>query len=125
MAGFSLIEVLVSLLLLMVLLFSVDAMEVTALRDNRSAYFFGVGVNQINNMTEFLQTLGNKSGLSEQVALWNQDNSIVLPQGFGSVRGNYPNYKLEIFWGDIDHSRCQTLKIGFSGCLQTELVVSP
>lgn len=53
-AGFSLIEVLISLVLLSFLLLALAVTEVSSLKQAQSAYLFNVSVNQLMNMSEKL-----------------------------------------------------------------------
>ncbi len=118
--GFSLIEVLISLLLLSLILLGFDAMEIFALRENRAAYYFSVATNQLNTMLECLRALNSRDGLAQQIAIWNQQNQDVLPNGIGVVVGSYPMYTVTIYWGEIQHS-CEKMRLGESGCLNEEV----
>src|SRR5579862_5833322 len=98
--GFSLIEVLISLFLLALILLGFDAMEIFALRNTRSAFYFNVATNQLQNMAERLRALTIHDDISQQERSWNLENQQVLPEGWGKVSGHYPTYTLTIFWGD-------------------------
>ena len=103
-SGFSLIEVLVSLLLLSFILLSFDAAEIVAFRKSRDAYYFSIAVNQLNAMKERLRVFKNHSGLEQQIELWNLQNQEVLPQGKGIVT----EQQIKINWGN---NACLTEKI--------------
>ncbi len=115
--GFSLIEVLISLMLLSLMLFGMDAMELMAVRDNRATYFFNVASNQAQDMAERLRVFAFAEDFRHSVAEWNQENQEVLPQGRGIITGAYPAYQITIFWGDEKPAQCQTIQLGPSGCL--------
>jgi Tfp pilus assembly protein PilV len=115
-AGFSLIEVLVSFFLLSLMLLGLDAMQITALRQAKTACYFSVATQQLNVMAERLDVLKD-SDPTEQLTRWNQQNQTVLPQGRGTLSGNYPQFLLSIFWGDKNIQKCNQNKIGQSGCL--------
>lgn len=97
-SGFSLIEVLISLLILSVILLGFDTMQVKALRENENAYLFTVAENQLNSMAERLYANGVLSGAV--IARWNEQNKLLLPHGKGSITGSYPNYTIALFWGE-------------------------
>ena len=92
----SLIEILVSLLILSLILLGFDAAEVYSFHKTEEAYFFNVAVNQLQEITERLTALGSYDGLDQQVALWNLHNQAVLPQGKGSIT---KSVQLKINWG--------------------------
>ncbi len=99
-AGFSLLEVLVSLLLLAFIILGFDAMEVYSLHSLRNSYYLNVATGQLNNMAERLRALSEYSGLEQQIQIWNKENQQVLPEGRGVVAGRYPFYKITLYWGD-------------------------
>lgn len=103
--GFSLIEVLISLLLLSIVLLGLDGMEIYALRENRDAYYFSQAENQLQSMIERLRVAGPYSDLNQQIKIWNQQNLAVLPQGKGYVKRNFPTYNVTIFWGEKTNKR--------------------
>ncbi len=116
-AGFSLIEVLVSLMLLSLALLGMDAMEIFALRENRSAYYFSLANAQMESITEHLRAIGLVDNASI-IRAWNKENSILLPQGVGVVQGQFPTYAATLFWGDPKTNECKITKKGNSGCLK-------
>lgn len=119
--GISLIEILISLLILSLMLFGLDVMQFTALREAKAAYYFSVAMQQLKNRIEQLNE-GEDS--KEQFLIWNQQNHEVLPQGRGEEKGYGLTYEVSIFWGD-DHRMqdCDEDKIGQSGCLH--VIVTP
>ncbi len=120
--GLSLMEVLVSLLLISLILFGLDAAALYAMKETKIAWFYSVAENQLNNAIERLVALKNNDGLEEQLNNWNRENKIVLPLGAGTITGSFPNYNIAIFWGKISH-RCQKQKLGSSGCLSEKIVL--
>lgn len=96
--GFTLIEILVSLTLFAFILLGFDAMQLSAWRMNQSAYFLSTATHQMQGMGQRLQALGENNGLDRQITDWNAENQLVLPQGYGIVSGNYPNYQIELRW---------------------------
>jgi hypothetical protein len=90
------------------------------LREAKAAYYFSAATNQLNNMLERLQVTKNDS-ISDQLQQWNQHNQVVLPNGRGIVSGEYPHFKLAIYWGEGNESSCEKDKVGQSGCLHIDM----
>lgn len=96
--GFSLIEVLISLLLFALILFSLDGLQFYSLKLAKTAYYSHVAVNQLNNLTERLKALQTEEGFMQEVLTWNEENRSVLPEGFGTVTGVFPEYSATLCW---------------------------
>ena len=118
--GFTLIEVLISLIMLSLILLGFDAMEIYSLRSIRATYYFHLATFQWISIAERLRSIGSRSGIEEQVAAWNEQNKQLLPQGIGSVTGSYPNYTVTIYWGGMT-AACQKIQLGQTGCLQQSI----
>lgn len=97
--GFSLIEILISLLILALILLGMNAMEMVTLNTIEQAFHFSTASQQIMNMTERLRALGSQGGLSQQITIWNKQNQRVLPLGRGEVSGVFPHYTVILRWG--------------------------
>lgn len=110
--GFSLLEVLVSLFLLSVVLLGLEGMQFFALREMRNAWLLSVAVNQINNMSERLRAYGQDVVIEDQVIIWNQEISQLLPKGRGDVMGQYPAYTISL---------CQQSQIKEEGCISQKI----
>lgn len=118
-SGFSLIEVLISLLILSLILLGFDAMEISALRLNREAYLFSVAENQLNSMIERL-----RAGAINEIEIWNQQNKELLPEGRGSVSGQYPEFLITLFWGEkTEKKNCEESQIGKLKCLKMHVQI--
>jgi|SRR6185312_2312438 len=115
--GFSLIEVLISLLLLSIVLFGLDAEQIYSIKTVQNAYFFSIGANQMNNAVERLIALRAHAGLDEQIMDWNKENAALLPDGFGAIIGSFPEYIVTLSWGNTSH-HCVKQQIGKIGCLR-------
>ncbi len=115
--GFSLIEVLISLLLLSIVLFGLDAEQFYSLKEVKNAYFFSIAANQMNNAVERLSVLREQAGLESQILSWNAENQTALPQGWGTITGHFPEYVVTLSWGDATHA-CVKQQIGRTGCLR-------
>ncbi len=115
--GMSLIEIMISLLLLSMLLLGLDAMQITVLKYVKNTYLFSVATQQVKQMAERL-TAAQEKNSDEQIIHWNQQNAEVLPHGRGMVEGYYPSYHITLFWGGSQDHTCDQNKIGRTGCLQ-------
>lgn len=115
--GTSLIEVMISLLLLSIFMLGLDAMQLTSLTQARNAYFYSVATQQLNQMAERLLAC-QEINCDEQAAIWNQQNAQVLPRGRGNISGHYPDYVITLFWGSYHSLSCEQNKIGQEGCIQ-------
>ena len=107
--GSSLVEVLISLFLLSLITVTCGGLYLVALREARSHYYFSVGLQQIKNMHALL-SVASTMDLVSAVERWNRQNIAVLPQGRGSVRGQYPHYTVSIYWGDEEKLPIKRLK---------------
>ncbi len=120
--GFTLIEVLISLILLSFILFGFDAMEIYGLRTIRSAYYFHAAAHQLISMTQRLRAMGQSISIKEEVDQWNLQNQQLLPAGVGYVEGSFPQYQLILYWGEKSHP-CQKIQLGQSGCIFLNLAL--
>ncbi len=120
--GFTLLEVLISLVLLSFILLGFDEMEIYSLRSTCAAYYFHLATEQLNSMIERLHTVGMRPSINEQIEIWNSQNKQLLPAGEGEVIGNYPNYTITVYWGDAPHI-CQEIHIGQSGCIKRSIIL--
>lgn len=118
--GFTLIEVLISLLLLSFILFGFEAMEIASTRSLHATYYFHVASNQVISMTERLRAIGSHSYLNEEVQIWNDQNKELLPKGEGTVTGHYPVYTVSIYWGN-KVGLCHQIQFGEDGCIELQV----
>lgn len=114
--GFSLIEVLISLLLISLILFGFEAGQLYAMRETQLMRLLSTAMNQMNNAEERLIALKKASGLQEQIMAWNAENERNLPSGFGTVSGMWPRYRVTVYWGNKSH-HCANNTAGISGCI--------
>jgi len=115
--GFTLIEVLLSLLLLTFVLLGFDQMALNAVRETKNAYFFDTATHQIQNLSERLIALSVNSGLEMEMNDWNTENKSALPGGHGVIEGSYPLYTMMLYWGGFK-GPCLQIKIGPVGCIK-------
>ena len=117
--GFSLTEVLVSLLLLSFALLGFEAMEVDSLKNIRSTYYAHAAVEQLHHMAEQLRSMHNDAEMEQIEEEWNLQNEQVLPEGKGEVSGLFPSYTITLFWGG--KKECTDNQLGKVGCLKEEI----
>lgn len=115
-SGASLIEVLVSLILLSMMLLSFDAIQLFAVQKAKSALYFSTANHQLDEMHERLKVL-NGEEVTEQFVIWNEHNQDVLPQGRGYISEQASKIILSLFWGGGNEEQCDQNKIGVSGCV--------
>lgn len=118
MLGLSLIEVLVSLVLLSLLFLGGEAIQYVALRDTKTAYYVSVANTQLNNMAERIK-VGFQQDIDNEVIKWNAQNDSLLPHGIGKIRREGSLYVLSLFWGkNHENDECYQNNIGPTGCLR-------
>lgn len=118
--GSSLIEVLISLLLISLILFALDGEQIYSLKEIKIAYFASLATNQINNAIERLTAIKMNDGFVEQYMQWNLENQQLLPSGSGTITGVFPNYLITVYWGNVSH-HCSKQIIGTSGCIRKKI----
>jgi Tfp pilus assembly protein PilV len=117
MKGFTFIEILISFMLLSLLLVSIDATQLTSLREAESTYDFSAAANQIQNLKSQLTDNINP----EILTAWNIQNAQVLPNGLGTFSSN----KITIYWGEHKTLACEKIQLGQSGCLFENIAALP
>lgn len=122
--GFSLIEVLISILIFSLIILSFDSMGLFALKENNEAYYFSVAQHQLFSMTERLRTIQSDSDLKHHLKIWNEQNNQVLPYGKGYVASNFPTYAVTIFWGaNTSRRTCPEVETGILKCLSLDVQI--
>jgi len=120
--GFSLLEVLISVVILAVGLLGIAALQVNMIRYNHSAQLRSIAIAQVSNMIDRMRAnyVGVKAGsynnisgtpaapnctvcTSSQTAQldthqWNSANALLLPAGQGTVISNGNQYTLTLRW---------------------------
>src|SRR3990167_4887679 len=95
----SLIEILVGLMLLSLALISGAMLSIHSLHTIQSAYYFTAADQQLTNMDKYLQDV---HGIISQhdIDRWNKKLAEQLPAGRGEAAGEYPHYRLIVYWGN-------------------------
>lgn len=83
MNGFSLIEVMVSLLLLSIGLLAIAGMQITGVKYTHEAYLRSVAATQLSNMMERLRANRSSTLRGRDFMRWNAINAQILPEGEG------------------------------------------
>lgn len=112
-SGFTLLEVLVSLILLSIMLLGLDAMNIASQRLAKSIWYGHLATLQIENMHEMLRA-GEGKLSEQQFQEWEAQNSALLPRGRGMVTGLS---SVSVFWGDKNQISCEKNIIAPVGCL--------
>ena len=134
--AFSLLEVLISVVVLAVGLLGIAGMQLNMIRYNHSAQMRSIAIAQVNNMIDRMRAnyAGVKAGqyntisgipaepncttcTAAQIAQkdahnWNTMNSKLLPSGQGMVVGNGNNYTVTLRW---DNNRTGATGLACSG----------
>ncbi len=116
MQGFSLLEVMISLILLSMTFLGLNTMQFYAFQQIQVNYLFAEAVNQVGNFSERLQWVHSADSVTEQFTRWNEENKRVLPNGLAEIEGFFPNYTLTLYWGHFKKP-CLKNTMGAAGCL--------
>jgi len=122
-SGFTLLEVVISLLLLAFVLLAADALDIFTLRQARALYYFQIAEIQTHNLYERLQMLNNIAPGAEhfsQISQWHEETHSLLPQGQGTLQGSYPHYRVAVYWGGTTAVQCQKTQVRTAGCLHQD-----
>ncbi|RUQ89032.1 type IV pilus modification protein PilV [Legionella septentrionalis] len=140
--GFSLLEVLVSVLVLAIGLLGIAALQLNMIRHNHSAQLRAVAVAQAGNMLDRMRAnykgvqagfYNNISGIpnapnctsctNSQIAArdaneWNHANAVLLPSGQGSVASHGNRFLITVRW---DNNRTGVTGTNCSGDPEVDL----
>lgn len=119
-AGFTLIEIMIGFLLLFIVLLGTDALQLMALHKTEDNYYLNIASQQIDSMSERLKIL-NDGQYDDQLSVWNEQNQIVLPGGYGQLSYGDSGMVLSIFWGSKEILNCKNMESGKTRCLQTKI----
>ncbi len=120
--GISFIEVLVSLLLISLVLLGADAMQIVLLQKSRELYFRSIAQHQLQSMAGQLSVLIKQAELTKSIADWNRVNAMLLPQGVGSVSGQFPVYEIDLVWNGATQADCHLKEKQNITCLSNEIL---
>lgn len=92
-SGNSLIEILISFLLLSTLLFGTSMLQWQGLYAAKQAFYVSVAMQQLQQLVNHMPMLTD-----ELIGRWSKENNQFLPAAKSEVSGYYPNYKASICW---------------------------
>lgn len=141
-AGFSLLEVLISIIVLTIGLLGVAALQGSSIRYNHSAQLRAIAIAQGHSMADRIKAnkAGAEAGAYNAVSgtpsqtsctactptqlaqydawKWNTVNASLLPSGQGTVTGNNNRYTITVRW---DGNRTGAAGLGCSGNKKVDL----
>lgn len=117
--GTTLVEILMSLLLLSLIMLGWEVMQTSALRTMKSAHYFSTAHQQLLTLAESIKA--NNGIFTKDFSAWQRQNKEVLPQGLGKISGQYPFFILSIRWGGKILSEGSNTEVGHARCLQLPL----
>lgn len=108
-AGYSLLEVLISLCILSFGLLGFAQAQLLALRNNQIAYLQSAAQARLLSLSEALQAchMANCSmtTMNNEVQVWNNYNSFILPKGQGYLTKNGFQQVITLYWQTADQNR--------------------
>ena len=96
-SGVTLIEILITLLIISVGLIALLAMTTHSLKATRYAFYSGVALQQAKSLAEYQVYLKHSTHL---LTTWNQDNQRLLPQGHGDLHSENGSDVITVNWYD-------------------------
>jgi prepilin-type N-terminal cleavage/methylation domain-containing protein len=120
--GFSLIEILLSLILLSIILLGFEAMAFSVNQTAQANYYFAVAENQMTNLYERIQTVHTQMQLTQQLTLWQRQNIKLLPHSVSEFMAHDKVYIAQLFWGK-KISACTHNQLGVSGCIRQQITL--
>ncbi|MBA3660670.1 MAG: prepilin-type N-terminal cleavage/methylation domain-containing protein [Gammaproteobacteria bacterium] len=117
--GLTLVEVLVSLILLTFIFIGTDVMQLISLRIAKHSFFIFVARQELMSIVDQAQIC--KLACSKSIQHWQNEVKLALPHGEGEVKGVYPNYIFTVKWGNPTESICKINHQKAQGCLQVSL----
>lgn len=121
--GLSLMEVLISLVILSLALLGFDAFEIDALHKIRNAYYAAIASEQLYSMAERLQSHTIEQ-YPEQIRIWSAENELLLPASRGLVTFQQSPFQITLFWGQKTNKKtCQESNKGLLHCLSMPVFI--
>ncbi len=141
-SGFSLLEVLVSVVILAIGLLGIAALQAKTIQYNHSAQLRSIAIEQVSSMIDRMRAnyagveaglYNNASGIpkapncvsctnaeiaTRDINQWNTENALLLPLGQGTISSNGSNYIITLRW---DNDRTGATGTGCSGNTKVDL----
>lgn len=111
-----LLEVLISFCLLSLVMLGVNAMQLSSLQQLQASLYVAVASEQLTSLDNYLQS-NQGINAEEFIKEWKTQIADMLPSGMGELHGDFPSYRISIFWGGAKAATCQSPQVGKRGCL--------
>lgn len=122
-SGFSLIETMVSMLLITLTFIGINAAHLVAIKEAKSVYYYSVALMQAKMLSAVLVKTSIESDVMLEERHMRQISKI-LPHGRLVLKRDSSTISaINIFWGDNRASVCEQDTIAPSGCLNFRLMV--
>lgn len=115
MRGFTLLEVIVGMLLLMLLLLGLDALQYHALRKAKEVSYFSIASHQVSQILRI-----SPSARQIYQTEWIRQNHELLPVGDGIIDDQH----VAVTWGGQAAAECKQTKVGLPGCVCANISAS-
>lgn len=97
-------------------------MQIVLLQKSRELYFRSIAQHQLQSMAGQLSVLIKQAELTKSIADWNRVNAMLLPQGVGSVSGQFPVYEIDLVWNGATQADCHLKEKQNITCLSNEIL---
>ena len=108
-AGYSLLEVLISLCILSFGLLGFAQAQLLALRNNQIAYFQSIAQSRLFSLAEALQACNmakcSMADINNEIQVWNVYNSYILPNGQGHLTEQDSHRIIILNWQTADREQ--------------------
>jgi Tfp pilus assembly protein PilV len=108
--GFSFIEVLVSFFISSIAVLGILKGSIEILHAEKHAYYTHQAINQIENISERFRANTSDTFREREFSIWNQQNSELLPEGYGQYQCHDHICIFWIFWHE-KQPQCIRLEI--------------
>lgn len=106
--GFSLIQLLITLQLLLLVLMAFSKGELFTLAQSQKNYFLALGASQLKNIYERLYAV-KFLPTKEIFFLWQKENEALLPHPHYQIKDNAKENVISLFWGIQQNKICNQL----------------
>lgn len=120
-SGFSWIEVLVSLNIILVLLLGLNATYVNTLKATKMTYYAAVAAQQLRSFSEVLYAT-NGANIAQIRKQWHMQLAKVLPHGREIIHINNGYLVASVLWGN-DSIDCQKPITDQAGCINLNVFI--
>jgi len=120
--GYSLLEVLITLLVLAVGLLALLKMQWLALQDNHAFKHRSLAINQADNLAETFYANAAVTLAASDITRWNHENAELLPSGTGEVTQENERLIIRLYWqGKGAYQHCSSKFLPNYDCIQIKV----